>query len=73
MPFSTHQKPADAERSEDAQLLGVETVLYVDLPLWWCRLTAPVALSWKRQAALLVGLPFGGFMLGFVFAMRIPA
>ena len=37
------------------------------------KLTAPVALSWKRQAALLVGLPFGGFMLGFVFAMRIPA
>ena len=73
MNLSDHRShPADGA-SADARTFGVDTVLYVDLPAWWCRLTAPVALSWKREAAVLGVLPVAGFVLGVVVGMRVLA
>ncbi len=69
MPFSIHRKPDD--RDADARLLEVSTVFYADLPDWWCRLTAPFTLSWRRQAALLAALPMAGFAFGLLAGLRL--
>ena len=39
-------------------------VLYADVPRWWLRLTAPISLDWRRQAAFCVVLTFVGFGVG---------
>ena len=63
--------PSDAEL--DALRFGVDSTYAVDLPAWWCRLTSPVALSWRRQASVLVALALAAFILGAIFGARVLA
>lgn len=73
MPFSFKPRPDDHDPEGDARRLGVDKVYYADLPDWWCRLTAPFALSWRREAAVLLALPLAGFALGVLVGVRLGA
>ena len=58
---------SDEERARLADEFGVDEVYVADLPVWWLRLTAPLAISWRRELAfwgLLLGV---GVLVGFVF------
>jgi hypothetical protein len=65
--------PSNDDAEVDALRFGVDSTYYVDLPAWWCRLTSPVALSWKRQASVLVALLLAGFILGGIVGARVLA
>ena len=65
--------PSNVDAEVDAFRFGVARAYYADLPAWWCRLTSPVALSWKRQASVLVALLLAGFILGAVVGVRVLA
>ena len=68
-PLAPHQ--SDRQRETDGRALGVDRVFDVDVLDWWCRLTAPWALSWKREVLFLVGLTVGAFALGVVVGIRL--
>lgn len=57
--------------ADDATALGVDVVVYADLPDWWLRLTAPVALSWKREVAALLLLELAGFAAGLLVGVQL--
>ena len=46
-------------------------MFYVDVPDWWCRLTAPFALSWKREALFIACVTAMAFCLGVVVGARV--
>jgi hypothetical protein len=66
-------RPFNDDAEADAHWFGVDAIYSVDLPTWWCRLTSPVALSWKRQASVLVALALAGFILGGIVGARVLA
>ena len=64
-------RPSNDDAQVDALRFGVDAIYSVDLPAWWCRLMSPVALSWRRQASVLVALPLAGFILGAIVGARV--
>jgi hypothetical protein len=66
-------RPFNDDAEADALWFGVDAIYSVDLPAWWCRLTSPVALSWRRQASVLVALALAGFILGAIVGARVLA
>jgi hypothetical protein len=47
---------------------NVDAVYAADLPDWWCRLTAPICLDWRREAGAFVGVWLFGILCGVVLA-----
>jgi hypothetical protein len=62
---------SDRDPDADARTRGVDRVFYVDMPGWWCSLTAPFALSWKREALFIVCVMAVAFGLGVVVGARV--
>jgi hypothetical protein len=46
-------------------------ILMADFPEWWLRLTAPVAISWRREAGVLLAVLGLGFALGLIVGVRL--
>ena len=66
-------RPSNNETQFDALRFDVNAIYSVDLPAWWCRLTSPVALSWRRQASVLVAFVLAAFILGAIVGARVLA
>jgi hypothetical protein len=65
-----HGNRSDDGTEREAALFGVDRVIHLDVPDWWLLLTAPLPVSWKREAALWVALVLAGFTAGLAVGVH---